>query len=886
MSGPAHPSSSARGGLVGNRLPSLDPKTAGMVGLGRKVSESKGLIGNRIPSGVASVQKSAASARSASPSGSVDSSTASGANTSGSPITSRSSSPPSSPGIGLPNSAIPDHTGLLSATEPDNGGPGAMTPSSTRAEAGDEVSQFSAPSTPIQGPAATSGHYDLVPPNLKLASGESAGPSPAQIALNRASSTLSNVGSAAGEQSLSSSRVSEYDPSSQGSENPQTMLDSLSDVSTPLGTPKAELRRFEGSLPRGEGSVVDDKDFEDIAQQLDRLGVEGNEGGVDRDPTPEARSVDDSAPIEAKEGGFVKASELDGQVIIDDEPEKESAAPPNPNDLADPSAPSKEQAQDDIPIESEDKIEHAAGPELDEDPNKADDLADLKAGKLQRAKDSHGTHTVDQNPINNMTEAGIAMGLDEQIVPPSEQKEQGGVAGQRIEDIEQPTSIEPPKEAQSNDYAASEELDVRTATSTSGSRTDPSKSEGDSQSKSNESGSTAQQQELNLSKEQMPDIIEGKRASGLRLDDAVGAGAGPLTSGDTDQLKDHLNAQRREEAEKEKKEEEEEGGEGSSAMEGLQTEEDRDEGKSRREQLIEALDQNKDADKDLEDGLDEAQKEKAKAVTGKMTEEIREQEEEGEPEGEAEKKVAEGKGEKKEVVQADDLNPDAGKADLGAIEKDLEEESKPKQVQVEPAPIAQRAEDTEDGETETASATNVKPENEPETHAAPSSPPAFPSPPQEDPDVVDPLKPSDDATEAGDDAPLRPATPVDSAILKSFPDVPDEDKPRVEVHVNHSPVNSPIKGLHGDHPPETPPAKVREESESPSTRGLTKGDVEQQQPEEEGKRDSLEVDGTPEGAPEKLAKRSSTKKSPKSPLLDDEDPGDFEPGEGWAVVTK
>ena len=46
----------------------------------------------------------------------------------------------------------------------------------------------------------------------------------------------------------------------------------------------------------------------------------------------------------------------------------------------------------------------------------------------------------------------------------------------------------------------------------------------------------------------------------------------------------------------------------------------------------------------------------------------------------------------------------------------------------------------------------------------------------------------------------------------------------------------------------------------------------------------MEVEGTPFAT--KSAKRLSTRRSPKSPLLDDEDPGDFEPGEGYVVVTK
>jgi hypothetical protein len=45
--------------------------------------------------------------------------------------------------------------------------------------------------------------------------------------------------------------------------------------------------------------------------------------------------------------------------------------------------------------------------------------------------------------------------------------------------------------------------------------------------------------------------------------------------------------------------------------------------------------------------------------------------------------------------------------------------------------------------------------------------------------------------------------------------------------------------------------------------------------------DHLSIDGH-ESLPPRQKRISFT---PRSPLLDDEDPGDFEPGEGWAVVT-
>ena len=941
--GPTQPSSSVRSGLIGNRLPSLDPKTAGMVGGARKVSENRGLIGNRIPSGVGNAQKAASSGgRSASPAGSVDSSTASGAlGSAHSPVTSRASSPPTSPGLGLPPS-------LLSATLPDNGGPGAMTPSSTRADAGEERLEMSVPSTPIQAPAApTSGHYDLVAPNLKLA-GDSL--NPAQHALNRGLSTQSNAGSVAAP-SMGSSRVSQYDPSSQGSENPANMMRDVSGISTPTSTPKADRRELEGSV-RDEGSVVGEGELDDLGRRLEGLGVENvevvNPGSVSKDH--EGAPPTDSPS--AHEGEIIKAGEVDGKVVIGEKTggdEQEVATPSveikvdfknrNPNKMPDPSQPSKEASRD-VPPPSEKKVDDIAGHPLDEDPNQAFDLTALKAGDLETKKTAQGTHTADQNPINNIAEAGTAQGLDEQTVLPHEVKEQGGIAGQRMEDIEQPTTVEPPKE-QAEAYDE-DDLDVHTAT-------EPSQSQ---------STATTKGQP----KDQMPDIIEGTGAAGIRLDDAMDAGAGPVTSGETDALKDLLVERRTKEAERE--------GLNQGDENDLQTEEDRDEGVSRRAQLIKALDQNKDVDADMQEDTNAEQREKANAVTTDMTQDVREEEkakgveerrsdeeehaagehkekgpeemhdeEQSKRNGGSEERGAEEEtgvdGSKAETeydegpheadastedVQVEEMAseaspgdrpvsaakdeepvveapvnevPDSADSAETAITKDVKDNgdaetdypstlqlaAQPMQVEIEPAPIAQPT-DESDIPQSTGAHSNKQIESivnenaQDDSSTAPPSP-AFPTPPRDDPDVVDPIPASLNDT--------RATTPLDPEFLKSFPNVPDEEKPRVQVHVSQSPVASPHKNLKVD-APETPLAKIPGKSKSLSISDLN--DRADSESPEHARRDSLEVDATPTDKMAKANKRLSMKRSPKSPLLDDEDPGDFEPGEGWAVVTK
>jgi hypothetical protein len=99
-------------------------------------------------------------------------------------------------------------------------------------------------------------------------------------------------------------------------------------------------------------------------------------------------------------------------------------------------------------------------------------------------------------------------------------------------------------------------------------------------------------------------------------------------------------------------------------------------------------------------------------------------------------------------------------------------------------------------------------------------------------DLPDPLTPSPSTL------PSRTPTPPkrSSSLARTFPAVPDEQHPYVGVHLQE----------HRASTPTTPEHRLSADSE-------------------------------------RRPKRNSF--TPRSPYLDDEDPGDFEPGEGWAVVT-
>ena len=263
----------------------MDPKTAGIVGRQRNISEGKGLLGSRS----INVPK-AGRGRSASPAGSVASSVVSAAADSPqSPITSRSSSPPTSPGGRIPPS-------FLAATLPDDGGPGAATPSSTRAEAGEEVPQLSIPVTPVEGhhvdvpPASNASPlYDLVPSNLRLAAAEQ---------MLRGLSAQSATGS------FSSSLAMHPDTSSRQSDEQRSMMKDVSEISTPTSTPRAVGRDLEGSA-RGEGSLDGEGDMDDLRSRLEGLGRDARESdlapGAQHDEDPNAAS-----DLEALKSGELK----------------------------------------------------------------------------------------------------------------------------------------------------------------------------------------------------------------------------------------------------------------------------------------------------------------------------------------------------------------------------------------------------------------------------------------------------------------------------------------------------------------------------------------------------------------------------------------------------
>jgi hypothetical protein len=126
-----------------------------------------------------------------------------------------------------------------------------MTPSSTMAEAGEPTTDLSVPSTPVAAPTdLPPGQYDLVPGNLNLAStaemtrGLSSGSGPRFFA-----------------PSVSSSLVSQYDPSSKDAEEKQ-MMDDVSGISTPMGTPRAANRELgEGDSVRDDRSMRDRGDY-------------------------------------------------------------------------------------------------------------------------------------------------------------------------------------------------------------------------------------------------------------------------------------------------------------------------------------------------------------------------------------------------------------------------------------------------------------------------------------------------------------------------------------------------------------------------------------------------------------------------------------------------
>jgi len=737
----------------------------------RKVSDNKGLFGNRIPSSSSSpglvpapAPASAVkgtSVRSNSP-GSVDSSYKPGS--SNSPHTSRSSSPATSLGVGNP-------TSLVEHSLPERGGSGTATPSSTRADIGEETTELSPPTTPVAAPEMPQDdnliRSDLTPHNLPANA----------VAANPLLRSLSG-GPAP---SLTSSMASQYD-SKGGSEDQTQMMHDVSEISTPMGTPRAAARGLEGSVGGGSvegGSVAD---IDDLGSRLEGLDTgDRKEGGSDaaeslaasaqgenleenKEEIKEPAKEEAAEPV--KDEGAEPAKEEEDISMDNNTPKEKDTSPATEEIIAKTSA---EEETVHEPMAGEAPTDHPQGilqdpnatvetielenndpkptESSDRDPNLDDDLDDLKAGKLGHSKSSD--MPTDEIPADNLSGAMLGQDEIEPQLSKDEVKHQGGVAGQRMEDVENPDQIISPDDVESNVDDGGPEIEDATPSN---------------------------------------DALENR---GVAIED--GKDLGPRGTLDGPQ-----------------------------------------------KFSVEFLEESRGTEKAAE--LDQSEYHMRKKG---------ESEKEDKESAVVDEKFEGGEGKTGEAPASQ-----AEESTLPAEDKDADTNAKPIQVQIEPAPIAQPASEPEDIQ-------QMVPDTSDEpTPSAEIVPPTFPAPPSEDPDVVDPI------SSANSD---RASTPIDPSIVKAFPDVPDEEKPRVEVHVS-SPLTTPSKEKTINSV--TPLADIPGKSKSLQSLAA-----------ESEQDDDLEASAdTPEGAKHK--RRLSARKSPKSPLLDDEDPGDFAPGEGWAVVTK
>jgi hypothetical protein len=720
----------------------------------RKVSDNKGLFGNRVPSSSSSpglvpapTPASAVkgtSVRSISP-GSVDSSYKPGS--SNSPHTSRSSSPATSLGVGIPAS-------LVELSLPERGGSGTATPSSTRADIGEETTELSPPTTPVAAPEMPQDdnliRSDLTPHNLPANA----------VAANPLLRSLSGGPTP----SLTSSMASQYD-SKGGSEDQTQMMHDVSEISTPMGTPRAAARGLEGSVGGSvEGGSV--ADINDLGSRLEGLDTsDAKEGGSDAGESL-AASAQGEKVEENKEEVKEPAKEEEEDVSMDNNTPKEEESTTATEEIITKTSAEKETIHE--PMAGEAPTDHPQGilqdpkatvetvelenndpkptESSDRDPNLDDDLDDLKAGKLEHSKSTDDDIPTDEIPADNLSGGMLGQNEIEPEISKDELKHQGGVAGQRMEDVENPDQIISPDDVESNVDDGGPEIEDATPSN---------------------------------------DALENR---GVAIED--GKDLGPRGSLDGPQ-----------------------------------------------KFSVEFLEESRGTEKAAE--LDQSEYHMSK------------KEGESENEGSATDEKSEG-GEKTSEAPAGETE----ESTLPAEDKDAE--TKPMQVQIEPAPIAQPASEPEDTQ-------QVVPDTSDEpTPSAEIDPPTFPAPPSEDPDVVDPI------SSANSDA--GASTPIDPSIVKAFPDVPDEEKPRVEVHVS-SPLTTPSKEKTANN--FTPLADIPGKSKSLQSLAA-----------ESEQDDDLESSADTPEAQAKHKRRLSARKSPKSPLLDDEDPGDFAPGEGWAVVTK
>lgn len=937
--------------MVGNRIPSLDRKSAGILGVtpDKRVPESKGMIGNRIPSvtgggyspvpyqntgsssgGISTNPAPAVVARDASPagsaSGSVDSSAASATvDSSASPITSRSSTPPSSPGTAGTAATGDVPPSLVAATLPSlNANLGTSTPSSTRAEAGDAVSEFSlsVPSTPMGNstPPLPAPEYDLVAPNLKLATGSI--PHPMAPGITSQSAKFAP--------SVSSSLATQ----SVGSEEEIQMMADVSGVSTPMGTPRAERRGLgEGSVAGegsvgGDGSVAGDEEgsINDVSGKMDKLDLGENTPPSDETlstPVKDVKAPTVHEPLEAAAS------------------DKDLEGPPTPKSAASSS-----------------------------DPSKAQDLVALKQGQLHSSPSN-----VPSRDIDDMAASAMARNFGEYTIAPEEKKVQGGEAGQFIEDVEIPDEILVPPAQTKQEYGGQEELPIQEvgkegdkdviktdeekaaeqpdvvvagkdvpATQSAESeepgpiKTDsekaaeepdvvtvgedvpPTQSAEGSEPIKTDSERAAEAPDVVLAGDDVPATSSGETANkGVIKTDAEKAAEAPdvVTVG-----KDVPATQSASQGDEEKvvKTDEEKAAEapdvvvvGKDVPEVQSAEQDGSTIKTDEEKATAAPDVITVGEDvpvvqygDAEDGAGLIKTDEEKAAE-KPDVVVVGQDVPATQSAEDNTSITETKVDQPDQPQVAAVGSEILPGDVISSDRDKDV----KQFEVEPAPTAPSIQPSPPTFLDVPSPVEIV--DEEKTPTGEEAAPDFPTPPAADPDVVDPISETTSSTElespqqsavaAFNEPSDAPETPIDKSMLKYFPEVPDEEKPRVEVHVSSpavTPAKSKRESIGNPKSPTGLPASSSErslggESDVADLQGQSKSISHPTLDNITPSKSSLyAVEGdssdqldtmTPEAA-KRLSKSNSMRKSPKSPLLDDEDPGDFEPGEGWAVVTK
>lgn len=756
-----------------------------------------------------------------------------------------------------------------------------MTPSSTRADAGEEVTDFSPPATPNANPELPPSddnfvRSDLTPNNL---------PADA-IATNPMFKNLQSQsgGGPGAAPSITSSMASQYD--SKGSGDQTQMLLDVSGVSTPTGTPRAAHRDLEGSLAgsaRGEGSVAD---ADDLSKRLEGMDVRDDEKDdneeqlVDRDPTPETPKAEDSIAAQdddeqgardvdmgetneaAKDDGTYVTTDMDADAADFEAEKGHGGAEPVPELPVDgrlthdPQGALKDpEAKIEYTTKNEDAESkpHVSSSSDKRDPNEDEDLDALKQGKLHPSaspapgQPEAGKHTLDQNPLNNLVEASLSQDVAEHQLSTDETKHQGGVAGQRMQDVDNANEVIQPDETTPSGNASTDGgPEIRDATPV------PVSTKGDEP--LGPKGALDGPQKFNV--------------------EWLEQGRGQSKAADLDGQEYHFK---------------------DTPGDDKTTEKDESKSTDKSDDSVESEVKEDDLKSTGEDGAD------SPTVAADTTADV-------------DRQIEETQSQDKNILQSqEDMAPVL--PDAPSTEPKVES-SRPTQIHIEPAPIAQPSTAADDDVTPGAtlagsSASVLDTSDEPTPSASadaelePTSAPQFPDPPSEDPDVVDPISNSNSQPQTRptssvfDDSQSGVSTPIDPSFVRAFPEVPDEQKPRVEVHVS-SPVNTPKKAIQtqesgvgaetasgsggdGDkarsrvNQDGTPVADLPGTSKSLSYPDLSRS--------ESGLSESDE-NHTNTRTPEGLNKRLSARRSPKSPLLGDEDPGDFTPGEGWAVVTK